>query len=319
MSVGKDTDADNASTQVGGASRFWARLSDGHRQLLERYGAREVKRRQALEYFNWRYIPGDLRGNFQVAFLRKHTSIRQKLTAMMRVRITDPGWAGLDWSRKERAAYCYFTQLTWEYAKRHGDQAVIALTEPDLGSPLPIFDKGRRVSQDLANSALEVGAIRGALGATQPSRIVEIGAGYGRTAFALLSVFPTASYVIVDIEPARSISEWYLGELLPDRKITCLTPDQFVVSRDSFDLGLSISSLHEMTFAQLDEYLKLLDERVDGVVYLKQWTEWANPDDKITSRFTEYPIPPSWRAMFRRPCPVQAAFTEAAWSTRSTG
>lgn len=316
MSDANDQSPLGHPNEVAEASKFWSRLSEGHRAQLEEYGVDQVKRRQALEYFNWRYLPKDLRVNWQAAFLRKHTSLREKIAAKRGLRVDDPGWNGVEWSKEEREAYAYYTLLTWSYAQRHGDPAVMALDEPELGSPLPIFQGDRLVSQDLANSALEVASIREALGSRQPERIVEIGAGYGRTAFALLSAYPGASYTIVDIEPARSISEWYLQQLFPERDISCLTPEEFIAGGVSYDLGLSISSLHEMTFAQLGEYLDLLDRRVDGTVYLKQWTEWTNPDDGITSRFAEYPIPASWKRLFLRPCAVQTLFTEAAWATR---
>ena len=45
------------------------------------------------------------------------------------------------------------------------------------------------------------------LSGREPSSILEIGAGYGRLAHALLSAHPSASYTVVGIEPARSISE----------------------------------------------------------------------------------------------------------------
>ena len=87
----------------------------------------------------------------------------------------------------------------------------MALEEPDLGSPLPVRLGGRLISQDLANSALEVEAITRALGDRRPARILEVGGGYGRSAFALLNKFPDARSTIVDIEPAASIARWYLG------------------------------------------------------------------------------------------------------------
>jgi hypothetical protein len=41
--------------------------------------------------------------------------------------------------------------------------------------------RGRLISQDLANTALESTAIPRALGGEPPRSIVEVGAGYGRT------------------------------------------------------------------------------------------------------------------------------------------
>jgi ubiquinone/menaquinone biosynthesis C-methylase UbiE len=145
--------------------------------------------------------------------------------------------------------------------------------------------------------------------------VLEIGAGYGRTAFALLALFPEASYTIVDIPPALDISRWYLEALYPDRDLA------FVDAGDSerlpdagFDLALSISSLQEMLPAEIERYLRLVDRTTRaGIVYLKQRAEWHNPDDRLTTRFDDYPIPERWRLLDRRAAPVQTSFTEAAW------
>ncbi len=54
--------------------------------------------------------------------------------------------------------------------------------------------------------------------------ILEVGAGYGRTAYALLNLYPHATYTIVDIEPAILISRWYLTQLFPDRDLRFMSP-----------------------------------------------------------------------------------------------
>jgi hypothetical protein len=144
---------------------------------------------------------------------------------------------------------------------------------------------------------------------------MEIGGGYGRTAYALLSVFPQATYTIIDIEPALSISRWYLEKLFPGRRLTFVPAEDAANLRREFDLALSISSLQEMRVDQIAGYLRLLDGvvRPDGVVYLKQWDEWRNPDDEVTLRFADYPIPARWRRSFLRKCPVQTRFLQGAW------
>jgi hypothetical protein len=142
---------------------------------------------------------------------------------------------------------------------------------------------------------------------------VEIGAGYGRGAFALLHRFPQARYTIVDIEPAASISRWYLEQLLPGR-VEVVSPDEMAaLPTGAFGLGLSISSLQEMRADQVAGYLELLDRVCAGVVYLKQWARWDNQADGITQRFEDYPIPRRWQALFGGRAPVQTRFVQAAW------
>jgi putative sugar O-methyltransferase len=152
-------------------------------------------------------------------------------------------------------------------------------------------------------------------GAT-PRSILEIGAGYGRIAHVLLSLYPAARYTVVDIEPAISISKWYLRTLFPDRDIAFVTPDEIDgIADDSVDLALSISSLQEMTTTQTETYIGLIDRvvRPGGAAYLKQWFSWYNPVDRIQVRFDDYPIPEKWVEVFKEAAPVQSTFIQAGW------
>ena len=190
-----------------------------------------------------------------------------------------------------------------------------------LGGPLPVYWNGRLISQDLANSALETAAIQRALqGREAPRSALEVGSGYGRLAYVLLKLFPEMTYSICDIEPALSISRWYLGQLFPPDRLRFLTPTEAAkLAPASIDLAISISSLQEMTAAQIADYLELIDRAASGgTVYLKQWREWRNPVDHITARFANYPIPGTWTKLFEEPAPVQTNFQQAAWSIPAT-
>ncbi|HET8577595.1 MAG TPA: putative sugar O-methyltransferase [Methylomirabilota bacterium] len=296
-------------------SRFWRRLGAEHTDALDRHGMERVKRTQALRYFTWRWRPGKLARSEQLRFLVRHSHASDWRAALrLPWGASGPEWDGVEWSGSERRAYVLAVRLLWCYALRHGDPVVIALDEPTLGAPLPVRLGGQLISQDLANSALEVTAIVRALGDHQPTRIVEIGAGYGRSAYALLHRFPNARYTVVDIEPAASISRWYLSTLFPGR-VEVIDPSAAgALSAGGFDLGLSISSLQEMRADQIDGYLSLLDRVcAGGTVYLKQWAEWHNPDDDTVARLADYPIPARWQLRFTGRCPVQTHFTQAAW------
>ena len=303
------------SKELGTPSEFWSRLGADHAAALEREGFEHVKRSQALRYFTWRWRTGRLLASEQLRFLLAHSRPGDWRAALARpLDVSSSAWHGIDWSRGERRAYVIAVRLLWRYAERHGDDAVMALAEPELGDPLPVHLDGRLISQDLANSALEVAAIRRALGTRAPARVIEIGGGYGRSAYALLHRFPEARYTIVDIEPAASISRWYLGQLFPGR-VEVIDPESALgLDPASFDLGLSISSLQEMRPDQIRSYLELLDRvAAGGTVYLKQWAEWENPDDHVRIRFSDYPIPAAWRRHFEEPCAVQTRFVHAAW------
>jgi putative sugar O-methyltransferase len=189
------------------------------------------------------------------------------------------------------------------------------LEEPLLGDPPPVRHRGRVLSQDLSNSVLEVNAMARAFGERAPKTILEIGAGYGRVAYVLLSLFPDATYTIVDIEPAQTIQRWYLTQLFDPERLRFLSPDETdQIEPGSIDLGVAISSLHEMTKEQVATYLDLFDRAAaGGFVYLKQFENWQNPVDGIVQRFDDYPVPARWQRSFRDVAPVQTTFIEAAW------
>jgi putative sugar O-methyltransferase len=225
-------------------------------------------------------------------------------------------WSGPDWSRTDRWLYTLATRLLWSYAAASlGGSPVLELEEPSLGHPFPVYQDGRLISQDLANTALELDAMRRG-GLSNPRHILEVGAGYGRTAHALLSLHPQATYTIVDIEPAITISRWYLTQLFGEERITFVPADRIdELDGRTFDLGLSISSLQEMTPAQVSDYLDLFDRVVDGTVYLKQWEDWRNPVDHTHMVFAQYPFPARWDRRLWERCPVQTRFMQAVWRT----
>jgi putative sugar O-methyltransferase len=309
--------ADRHSSPFDTPSRFWQELGAEHARDLDAYGFEEVKRRQALRYFSWQWRRSALRRSEQFRFLvRRSSPLTVAACAAAPVDLSDEAWRDVPWDRRDRWLHVFAVRLLWEYARRHDPLGVTRLAEPALGGPLPVRWRRRLVSQDLANSALEIEAVARALGGEQPDSIIEIGAGYGRMGYALLSVFPSASYTVVDIEPARSISEWYLTRLFPERALRFLAPeDARALPTGTASLALSISTLQEMTPDQVKTYLHLIDRvAAGGTVYLKQWARWHNPVDDVTMRFADYPFPRRWSRRFDEAAPVQTGFRQAAFS-----
>ena len=304
-----------ASETLARPSKFWEKLAVLHTEQLANAGMERMKRHQANHYFTWRW--GWVPSNEQMQFLLTHTSpLAWVRAAAERVDLSDTAWHDVLWSRSERWNYAVMIRLLWHYARRQDRIDATSLAEPTLGDPLPAYLHGRLISQDLANSVLEANAIARALSGRRPQSILEIGAGYGRTAYVLLNVFPESHYTVVDIEPALSISRWYLSSLFPADRLSFLSPGELVsLPASAFDLALSISSLQEMLPGQVAAYLSLFD-RVGspGTVYLKQWRRWHNPEDDVTLTFAEYPVPKRWQLIFRDRAPVQTNFDQAAWS-----
>jgi len=297
-------------------SRFWTKLGAEHAHQLAEHGLDTFKRKQALRYFTWRWRPRAILRSEQLRFLVRNTSPRIWADVLREpIAVDDELWEASGFSPGERRLTVIATRLIWAYAERHGTRAVLALAEPELGGPLPIRWHGRLISQDLANCALETHAIERALDSRSPASIVEIGGGYGRTAYALLSRYPDATYTIIDIEPARTISQWYLSQLFPVERLRFLSPGEAeALPAGTFDLAVSISSLQEMTPEQVAGYLRLVDRTAcGGTVFLKQWETWRNPDDDVELRFRDYPVPDVWQRLLEEPAPVQTRFVQAAW------
>jgi putative sugar O-methyltransferase len=244
-------------------------------------------------------------------------------------------------SAARRSAYAWFVASLSEYVDSRDARGLTrALDEPSLGNPLVVRYRGRRLSQDLCNSALEMLAIVDALpGQRPPDRgILELGGGYGRLAWMFLECFPSVRYLVVDIPPALSVAERYLSLLYPKRsrfafrhfdsfeevrsefeeaQIAFLTPNQLAkLPQPSVGLSINVSSLHEMRPEQIAFYLATIDAHTDGHFYSKQWIRSVNPHDGVVIGRDDYPIPPAWSVVFDRRHPIQTPFFEALYATR---
>jgi hypothetical protein len=143
---------------------------------------------------------------------------------------------------------------------------------------VPVAAGGRLISQDLANSALEV-----ATPAPNPRARPAIVSRDRRRVrpYRLRDAqpLPESTYTIVDIPPAIDISRWYLGQLFGSERLRFVAPDEVdSVAGGSIDAALSISSLQEMTPDVVAGHLRTIDRvAAGGHVYLKQWRRGGTP------------------------------------------
>lgn len=235
--------------------------------------------------------------------------------------------------------YAFFVGLLWDFAGKHDLTGLHdRIQEPAVGDPLPIRHGQRLISQDLANSLLEwsrVTALAAGLDLPEPISVLELGAGYGRVANVALLARPCA-YTIVDIPPALTVSQYYLSTVFPHKKIfkfrdfadfseieneymaadiRFLGAHQLeLLPPDSVDISISISSLHEMTRPQIEQYKRLIETVTRSLVYFKQWTSWTNPSDKIDVGRADFMLSPPWRKIYDEPHPILDAMTELAFA-----
>lgn len=218
----------------------------------------------------------------------------------------------------------------------HGD-VLSTIAEPAVGDPVVIRFGDLRLTEDLCHSVEERASILEGLTGRPLRSVLELGAGYGRVAYLLLRAHPGTRYTIVDIPPALYVSQRYLTDVLPDLSVfrfrpfadhaavademaaadlVFLEPQQLELLPDrSFDLGATISTLHEMRPDQIAHYIQQLDRLCDAV-YTKQWRRFHNRRDGVVISASDYPIPERWRAVFHRSPIFPRTFFEALYLVR---
>jgi len=320
-------------------SRFWENLNAINLSMLSDHGLGNFKRTVAQNYFNWLVINGrdNQFRNVFAAWLRRPSMqpILNKLEAPELLKTT----VGLEKKVGSWQLFIYkvFVGMLWEIARRD-DRSGLAATmeEPSLGNPIVLWRRGRRISQDLANSIREFNTLlevdASLLG--RDKRMAELGAGYGRLGHVLLSD-PGTKYFVFDIPPGLHVSQWYLSQLFPNEKIfrfrhfddfrNCaaeisesrigfFTPNQLeLFPAEFFDVFSSISTLPEMTAAQSRNYIALMERVTAGLVYLKQWIKWENPDDKQFFTKQDMALGVPFRCILDRTDAVQNQFSEQVW------
>jgi len=310
-------------------SAFWQTINARNVADLRESGLDNFKRTLARTYFTFTFFTDSA----QFRFLARRTKLRDwpaVLSGALSLRDDQLSLPSL-------ASLSILTKMLWLYTLRRDSGALLQnISEPAYGSPFDIRVAGKLVSQDLANSVLEFQSICSDMApGFEPRRVVELGAGYGRNAFVFLNVFPKLKYAIVDIPPALYVSQQYLRAVFEGEKIFAFREfenyaeiaEEYEASRLAFllphqarllpakscDVFVNISSLHEMLPKQIAAYLELVDRLTSGWFYMKQWKASRNIFDGVVIREDDYPIPQTWRQVYKRPAAVQTKFFEALY------
>lgn len=329
----------NGAPEIYRPAPFWQALAAAGVRQLEESGFENFKRTVNTRYFNWR-LPGILRHQFLAVACR--WAIHPSLS------VFDAEFPQPRLAVRDRAAsfgtvsawlYKTFVAMYADVLERDDTRQLLrAIEEPSLGNPFLVCHRGLRVSQDLCNSIHELYSILGPEGLPSPAgapAFAELGAGYGRLGHVIVEAVPSATYCIVDIPPALYLSQRYLTTLFPDMpafwfrpfrsygeiagefeasRIRFLAPHQMeLLPEKTFDYFINVSSLHEMTMAQVENYFALIDRVCRGRFYTKQWRVSRAPVNGCTIRERDYPVPSTWRTVYQRPHPIQRMFFEALY------
>jgi putative sugar O-methyltransferase len=315
-------------------SKCWVELNKMNMAQLQQHGYENFKRTIALNYFTFvRILPWDA----QFRFLLRKLPLRTSLDCLKKALFAPKHeyFSAFNWIQS--LLYNFLTLASWEYTRvAVSDTALLALREPPEGNPAAIHDRsGALISQDLANSILEISTMGAAL--APGSVVLELGAGYGRDAWATLATNSNIKYVIIDIPAALWVAETYLRRQFPGRRIfryrefasfaeiesefrecdiAFFLSTQIASLPDGLaDLAVNISSLHEMRPEQIAFYFSQFDRLLKhgGRFYHKQWKRAPVPFENVVVYQKDYPIPASWSCELSREAPIQTKFFEARY------
>ena len=185
-----------------------------------------------------------------------------------------------------------------------------------------------KITTDKVVSLLDCEKINKAFNLDDISKILEIGAGSGRLADAILSLEANKKYVICDIPPAIFISYKRLQVAFPEKKISLLFdvtnkdelekkinesdisfifPHQLdLFSKNFIDLVLAVDCLHEMDQKTIQNYFEKIN-KLTNKFYFSVWDETLLPySKKIFSKNTrlnylkgDYNVPKNWDNIFK--------------------
>ncbi len=314
-------------------SPFWEKLALQHVNQLETQGFADFKRTINLRYFNWGILGIFAHQMIPLVWWWLMKGHGNPLTA----RIVDEAAGGSIYGPFESRIYAAHVALLYQRVLQEDRPGVFGkCTESLIGNPIRVRTDGVVVTQDLCNSIHEY------LHATQftdmsksPLRVLEIGAGYGRLAEVFLQAKPGLKYWIVDIPPALYVSQRYLSQVFPEKKVFKFRPfarfadvEREVEDSDicfflsnqiemlppkSVDITLCISNLHEMTKQQILHYFHQIDRMTHGIFYTKQWMRSIARENGFSISRSEYPVPSVWAERFNARHPLQSWFFEAGY------
>lgn len=336
-------------------SPFWEELAAIGARQLEQAGFDNFKRTVNMTYFNWD-VPGILRHQLApvLGYWLRHPMARvfrarfpdygpihageRRYHSASNFRLRLPESA----SFSPAGAWLYrtYVAMLWELVAHRDPLGLLAhLDEPATGNPFLIEYRGRRTSQDLCNSVHEFYSAGCAEASGAPAyHIAELGGGYGRLAYVCLEALPHATYCMIDIAPALNVAQEYLSRVFPREKMFFFRPfrgyedirAEFEGARirflaahqiellppSSVDLFINISSLHEMSYEQIETYLRQIDRLCTGRFYTKQWIRSQAKVNGVVLGEHEYPIPASWTTRYHRHHPIQRLFFHALYDCR---
>ena len=163
------------------------------------------------------------------------------------------------------------------------------LGNTELGNPPGITYNNKKVTFDDCWTIEELIFLNNKI--KKNSNILEIGAGYGRSAQGILNNFKIKNYYIIDLKLTLKLSQKYLKKVLSKKnfeKISFFTFEDFNFDPnkifkkefDTFDLTINIDSLGEMPPSLIKKYLSFF-KKFSKNFYSKNSVAKYRPKDLI--------------------------------------
>ena len=236
-----------------------------------------------------------------------------------------------DFSLKESVTYNYLCYLlfyslkktdAFQHITKLNDKTYLGFNDPYI----KISDIN--ITTDKIISLLDYEKIQKAFEIKKFKRVLEVGAGSGRTCEAILSIEKHFKYILCDIAPAIYISYSRLKLAFPDKTISLLIdinnkieleekiensdiafifPHQLeMLNESSVDLTLAIDCMHEMDKSTIQYYFKLFSHFTKNF-YLSIWEKIDVPysknilrkKNKLDYNSGDYEIPKNWKNIFK--------------------
>ena len=304
----KDLDHYLSSPDFDETSKYWKHLIHSHLKMISVNGIENYGTSVAMNYFTWKYLKE-----------------RQLEKLMLNINAISPLYKIQDgMTFNESIEHNLIVDLLHKYVIEQPHLHKILNSHEFIGfldgnSPYIQLEE-RLITQDLLNTIVEYGFYSRKFEDLDYPRVLEIGAGSGRTVDLVLNLHPGAKYVVVDIPPASYLAKSRIQRAHPDAVIhVCRTRNELkplLESKDSnvvfippslvsdlpdgyFDMMLAVDCLHEMKIQTRIKYAELAT-RVSNFLYVKIWENAYIPVDREridASDFAGYGFSPNWKVL----------------------
>lgn len=228
-------------------------------------------------------------------------------------------------------SYNYLLLLLFENLKNSSYLKFLKLlkdkTYLNFGNPFIKID-GINVTSDKIISLFDLENIE-KFSKINGDRILEIGAGSGRTSECILSIKKCSNYTICDIPPAIYLSYKRLKLAFPNKKINLLIDidDPFILNKKIlesdisfifphqlekinnkfYNMTIAIDCLHEMNKKTLKNYFDNISN-ISNKIYFSIWKETKNwysggilkKTERLHFDKGDYPVASNWKIKFKK-------------------